>query len=79
MIAPGYCADFVELTEDQSGAYDRLSDDAILDYRIFAQGTRAVGRVIIGGNIVLEAGRHPEEDKINQAFRKSMDRLCQDI
>ena len=79
MIAPGYRADFVELTEDQRGAYDRLSDDAIIDYRIFAQSTRAVGQVIIGGNIVLEAGRHPEEDAINQAFRKSMDRLCQDI
>ena len=79
MIAPGYCADFVELTEDQSGAYDRLSDDAILDYRIFAQGTRTVGQVIIGGNIVLEAGRHAEEDAINQAFQKSMDRLCRDF
>ncbi|MGR3342309.1 MAG: formimidoylglutamate deiminase [Paracoccaceae bacterium] len=79
MIAPGYCADFVELTEDQSGAYDRLSDDAILDYRVFAQGTRAVGQVVIGGNIVLAAGRHAEEEKINQAFRKSMDRLCRDL
>jgi formimidoylglutamate deiminase len=76
MIAAGYSADFVELAEDHSGTYDRLSDSAVFDYRIFAQGARTVGDVVVGGSLVLDAGRHAEEDKINQAFRSSMDRLC---
>ena len=79
MIAPGYCADFVELTGDQSGAYHWHSDNAILDYRVFAQNPRAVGQVVVGGKLVLDAGHHAHEDEINQAFRNSMPRLCQEI
>ena len=79
MIAPGYCADFVELTGDQSGAYHWHSDNAILDYRVFAQNPRAVGQVVVGGKLVLDAGHHAHEDEINQAFRNSMARLCQEI
>ena len=77
MIAAGYSADFVELTGDDCGTYGRLSDDAIFDYRIFAQGTRTVGQVVVGGNLVLDAGRHADEDAINRAFSAAMDRLCQ--
>lgn len=79
VITPDYSADFFELVEENDLMLDILPTSSILDYKIFIQNTRVVGDVISKGNLVIDAGHHPMEEKINRTFRDSMKSLCQEI
>ncbi|MFD2206981.1 formimidoylglutamate deiminase [Kiloniella antarctica] len=79
VVSVGYLADFFELVEENGTMFDTLPTNSLLDYRMFSQSPRIVGDVISGGKLVVDAGRHPMEERINSEFQKSMKALCQEI
>lgn len=79
VIAPGFLADFFEMAEENDIMFDILPTNSLLDYRMFTQNPRRVGDVISRGKLVIDAGHHPMEERINRAFLDSMKSLCQEI
>jgi formimidoylglutamate deiminase len=73
-IAPGARCDLVELDPEHPALIGRAGD-ALLDAWIFAASSNPVRRVVCGGRIVVEAGRHVAALPIATEFRAAMRRL----
>src|SRR5262249_49885165 len=67
-IAPGRRADIVLLDADHPDLAPRRNDEW-LDAWIFVVGRPAVNTVLVGGEIVVENGRHTAEPTIEAAYR----------
>jgi len=78
-IAPGYLANFVELSKETSAEMDRLPRNAILDHWVFATERRTVGDVYIAGRKVLDCGHHRDEERIVANFHAAIGRLSLDL
>lgn len=78
-IAPGYTADFFEMTGTPGNDGRYLPLNSLLDYRMFTQNPRLVGDVVVAGRLVLDSGQHPREAEIDMAFDKAMAGLCREI
>jgi len=70
----GRRADIVVLDDDHPALAGRQGDGA-LDSWIFSGGRSCVRDVYVGGQHVIESGRHRDEDAILQTFRSTLDRL----
>ena len=73
-IAPGHRADFLVLDESHPDLIARV-DDAVLDTWLFAVGRPLIRKVISGGDVVVENGRHRLRDRIDADYRRVMQRL----
>jgi len=67
-LAPGYRADIVVLDPDHPTLLGRV-DDELLDSWVFSGDETPVRDVIVGGERVVEDGRHVREDEIAAAYR----------
>ena len=76
-IAPGHRADFLVLDADHPDLVGRAPDVA-LDTWIFAQGRSLIRDVIAGGNTVVENRRHKERERIDAAYRRTLNKLLHD-
>ncbi len=74
-IAPGARADIVVLDGTVAALHGR-SGDAVLDSWIFATAVSPVDRVYASGRLVVEHGRHVSRDRIDAAFKATIDRLA---
>ncbi len=74
-IAPGHRADLLALDAGHPRLYGRQAD-AFLDSWIFSGNDNLVHDVWIGGKRVIEQGRHADEDRISEQFRRTIDRLA---
>jgi formiminoglutamate deiminase len=75
-IASGYRADFIGLDAEHADLTGRTTDSAI-DTWVFAAGRSLIKDVIAGGERVVENGRHRDRDRINAAYRRTLNRLLQ--
>ena len=77
-IEAGYLADLVALDSDSLGlAYSK--DDGWLDAWIFAADDSVVSSVWSAGRHVVRDGRHCQRDAIEQAYRRTLQRLTQHL
>ncbi|MCP4391525.1 MAG: formimidoylglutamate deiminase [Gammaproteobacteria bacterium] len=74
-IASGYRADFVVLDSDHPRLYGRRGDD-LIDSWIFSGNSNLVRDVYIGGNKLIEQGRHVDEGNIARNYRSTLDQLA---
>ncbi|MFQ5568097.1 MAG: formimidoylglutamate deiminase [Rhodothermales bacterium] len=74
-LAPGYRADLVVLDADQPLLYGK-TDDRVVDTYVFAGGGELVRDVIVGGNHVIQEGRHPSEEAIAARYRAAVASLA---
>ncbi|MCP4876839.1 MAG: formimidoylglutamate deiminase [Gammaproteobacteria bacterium] len=74
-IASGYRADFVVLDSDHPRLYGRRGDD-LIDSWIFSGNSNLVRDVYIGGNKLIEQGRHVDESNIARNYRSTLDQLA---
>jgi formimidoylglutamate deiminase len=74
-VAPRFRADFVVLDEDPNFFACR-NGDVVLDSWIFASNRSPIRDVFIGGNKVVECGRHLRRDGIEITWRAAMQRLA---
>ena len=74
-LAPGARADLVVLDGNHPCLAGRR-DDRIADAWIFAGNRNVVKDVMVGGNWVVQDGRHPEEVAIAAEFSAVMERLA---
>jgi formimidoylglutamate deiminase len=73
-IAPGRRADLVELDDTHPLLLGR-ERDALLDAWVFSGQCNPVRRVVCGGRVVVEAGRHVDAMAIRDGFAAAMRRL----
>ncbi len=73
-LQPGARADFVVLDTDHPLLAERQGDE-ILDSWIFSGNRNLVQEVWIGGQPIVQAGRHPRRDVIAARFRTTQQRL----
>ncbi|HEV7263624.1 MAG TPA: formimidoylglutamate deiminase [Falsiroseomonas sp.] len=73
-IAPGTRADLVELDDSHPLLLGR-EGDALLDAWVFSGQGNPVRRVVCGGRVVVEAGRHVDAMAIRDEFSRVMRRL----
>ena len=73
-LEPGRRADLVVLDRDSPDC-ESLQASAILGLATFAGNSGRVRDVLVGGRLVIEAGRHPEEQEARDAYRLSLRRL----
>lgn len=73
-IEIGCRADFVVLDTTHPRLYGRQSDD-LLDSWIFSGNDRLVRDVYIGGDKVIDNGRHADEARITADYRATLDAL----
>ncbi|WP_372619651.1 formimidoylglutamate deiminase [Falsiroseomonas sp.] len=73
-IAPGMRADLVELDDTHPLLLGR-EGDALLDAWVFSGQGNPVRRVVCGGKVVVEAGRHVDAMAIRDEFGNAMRRL----
>jgi len=77
MLAPGYAADVVMLDARHPDLAHGL-DDRWLDAWIFAAGRAAVREVLVGGDAVVQDGRHEEHDSITRRYVAAIERLLRE-
>ena len=68
-LAPGREADFIVLDESHPVLIGRRGDVA-LDSLVFAAARSAVRDVMVGGRWVVRGGRHGEDERITDAYRR---------
>lgn len=73
-IAPGLRCDLVELDDEHPTLLGR-SGDGLLDAWCFGPADRMVRSVAVGGQVVVEGGRHIREGAIRADFSRTMKRL----
>ena len=73
-IAPGARADIVVLNGSAAALYGRRHD-VVLDSWLFAAAASPIDRVYAAGRLVVERGRHVSRDRIDAAFKATIDRL----
>ncbi|NND82940.1 MAG: formimidoylglutamate deiminase [Gammaproteobacteria bacterium] len=73
-IEVGKRADFVVLDVDAATLTGRQGDE-LLDSWIFSGNSNCVADVYVGGQQVISAGRHPQQDQVEQNFRATMREL----
>jgi len=74
-IAEGYRADLVVLDHEHPRLYGRSKDD-LIDSWIFSGNSNLVRDVYIGGNKIIDNGRHADEDTIARNYRDTLDQLA---
>jgi formimidoylglutamate deiminase len=74
-IEPGYRADFVALDNRHPRLYGR-GLDSLLDSWIFSGNENAVRSVYVGGQKVIDQGRHAREETIVSNFFSTLDQLA---
>jgi formimidoylglutamate deiminase len=74
-IEAGARCDLVELDPEHPALIGR-ERDALLDSWVFAASGNPVRRVVCGGRVVVEAGRHVAATSLAQNFRAAMRRLA---
>lgn len=75
-IAAGFRADWLVLNETHPDLEGR-SGDALLDTWIFAGGRHLIRKVIAGGALIVENGRHFAQDRVESRYRQVLSRLMQ--
>ncbi len=75
VIAPGKMADLVVLDTEHPALAGR-SGDGVLDAWLFSGNSTPVRDVMVGGSWVVREGRHPAQEVIADAFRRTMRRLA---
>jgi len=73
-IAEGLRADLVVLDRDAADC-ESLQAASILGLAMFAGNSGRVRNVLVGGRLVIEDGRHPDEQEAREAYRLSLRRL----
>jgi formiminoglutamate deiminase len=73
-LAPGSRADVVVLDADHADLAAR-ADDHWLDAWIFVAGRSAVKAVLVGGETIVEAGRHVQRSAIETRFKAAIARI----
>lgn len=73
----GHTADWIVLDES-APALAGASDDDVLDRFLFAGNRPLIERVYVGGQCVVENGRHHRHDEFAQRYRATLARLLQD-
>ena len=73
-LAVGMRADWIEL-DDQHPLLMERAGDALLDAWVFSGQGHAVKRVVCGGRVVVEDGRHVQAPAIRTEFARAMRRL----
>jgi formimidoylglutamate deiminase len=73
-IASGHLADFLILDDTHPDLTGRAGD-AVLDAWLFAVGRPLIRKVIAGGSVVVEDGRHRARERIDADYRRTMQRL----
>jgi formiminoglutamate deiminase len=73
-LAPGARADFLVLDRDQADMA-ASGDEALLDTWIFSTGRRALLKVVAGGEVVVEGGRHVNRAAIDARYRAAIAKL----
>ena len=74
-IEAGRAADIVTLDASHPLLAGKTGD-AILDTWVFAGNANLVRDVMVGGRWIVRNGRHPEEEAIERAFVRTMERLA---
>jgi len=74
-IIAGARADFIVLDDQHPRLYGRQQDD-LLDSWIFSGNENLVRDVYIGGNKVIDRGRHADEATIQRNYRTTLDQLA---
>lgn len=73
-LEPGAMADWISLDSDAPMLAD-ASDADLLDRFVFAGNRSLVDRVVVGGQCVVEGGRHHRHEAIASGYRESVRRL----
>ena len=73
-IAPDYRADFVVLDEKHPRLYGRQKSD-LVDSWIFSGNENLVKDVYVAGKVVIQNGRHADQDNAAKQFKKAIDEL----
>ncbi len=74
-ISTGARADFIVLDDQHPRLYGRQQDD-LLDSWIFSGNENLVRDVYIGGNKIIDHGRHTDEETIQRNYRTTLDQLA---
>ncbi len=74
-LAPGCLADFIVLDERHPALAGR-TDDFAVDSFIFGPARGAVRHVMVGGEWVVRDGRHRDEDRIAERYRRVVTKLA---
>ena len=74
-ITAGARADFIVLDDQHPRLYGRRQDD-LLDSWIFSGNENLVCDVYIGGNKIIDHGRHADEEIIQRNYRNTLDQLA---
>jgi formimidoylglutamate deiminase len=74
-ITTGARADFIVLDDQHPRLYGRQQDD-LLDSWIFSGNENLVRDVYIGGNKIIDHGRHADEEIIQRNYRTTLDQLA---
>ena len=75
-LVPGARADLIVL-DDRLPQFTGRNPDQALDTAIFASLAHPLRHVMVGGQWRLRDGRHPQEDKFAEDYRKTLQRLTQ--
>jgi len=74
-VTAGARADFIVLDDQHLRLYGRRQDD-LLDSWIFSGNENLVRDVYIGGNKIIDHGRHADEEIIQRNYRNTLDQLA---
>ena len=74
-IIAGARADFIVLDDQHPRLYGRQQDD-LLDSWIFSGNENLVRDVYVGGNKIIDHGRHADEETIQRNYRTTLDQLA---
>ncbi|WP_028009358.1 formimidoylglutamate deiminase [Solimonas flava] len=74
-LAEGAVADFVSLSLDEPAMECRVGD-AVLDSWLFASTGGVVDSVWVGGEKLVEGGRHRHRDRVRSVYSKAIRELC---
>ena len=74
-IQMDYRADLVELDE-QHPLLEGKEGDTVLDTFVFAGDRSMIRSVYVAGKLVIEQGRHAQQDDLANGFRKTMKELA---
>jgi formimidoylglutamate deiminase len=73
-LEPGRRADLVVL-DGEDLDFEKLAAPECLGVAMFSGNSNRVRDVFVGGRIVIEQGRHPDEEPTREAFRAALSRL----